>query len=97
MRIRPDELAGIRAGVVDLGFRRWDRPRVVVGTRMRTPVGLVEVTSVEAAQIVWDAIHGAVTIEQASLMRVPDADRNFDLLLDVTIAGLRHAGQDRSG
>ena len=47
MRIRPVELAGIKAGTVDLGFRRWDRPRVVVGTRMRTAVGLIEVTSVE--------------------------------------------------
>ena len=47
MRIRPVELAAIRAGTVDLGFRRWDRPRVVVGTRMRTAVGLIEVTSVE--------------------------------------------------
>jgi hypothetical protein len=47
MRIRPDELAAIKAGTVDLAFRRWDRPRVVAGTRMRTGVGLVEVTSVE--------------------------------------------------
>ena len=47
VRIRPVELAGIKAGVLDLGFRRWDRPRVVVGTRMRTAVGLIEVTSVE--------------------------------------------------
>ena len=45
--IRPVELAGIKAGAVDLAFRRWDRPRVVVGTRMRTAVGLIEVTSVE--------------------------------------------------
>ena len=45
--IRPAELAGIKAGTIDLGFRRWDRPRVVVGTRMRTSVGLIEVTSVE--------------------------------------------------
>lgn len=47
MLIRPGELAEIKRGAVDLAFRRWDRPRVVVGTRMRTPVGLVEVTSVE--------------------------------------------------
>src|SRR3954464_4055682 len=45
--IRPVELAGIKAGAGDLAFRRWGRPRVVVGTRMRTAVGLVEVTSVE--------------------------------------------------
>jgi hypothetical protein len=47
MMIRPAELLAIRAGEVDLAFRRWDRARVKVGTRMRTAVGLVEVTSVE--------------------------------------------------
>jgi hypothetical protein len=45
--IRPVELAAIKAATVDLAFRRWERPRVVVGTRMRTAVGLIEVTSVE--------------------------------------------------
>jgi hypothetical protein len=47
MMIRPAELAAIKAGTVDLAFRRWARPRVVVGTRMRTGVGLIEVTSVD--------------------------------------------------
>ncbi|MEO7269711.1 MAG: hypothetical protein ABIW49_10950 [Knoellia sp.] len=47
MMIRPDTLAAIKAGVVDLAFRRWDRPRVLVGTRLRTRVGLIEVISVE--------------------------------------------------
>ncbi|GAA1174877.1 hypothetical protein GCM10009584_15280 [Ornithinimicrobium humiphilum] len=45
--IRPHELAAIRRGELDLAFRAWDRPRVRVGTRMRTAVGLVEVTEVE--------------------------------------------------
>lgn len=45
--IRPDELRAIREGRLDLAFRRWDRPRVRVGTRMRTAVGLVEVTSLD--------------------------------------------------
>jgi hypothetical protein len=40
-------LDGVRAGEVTVAFRRWERPRVKVGTRMRTVVGLVEVTSVE--------------------------------------------------
>jgi len=44
--IRPAELAAIRAGTVDLAFRRWERPRLLAGTRMRTAVGLVEVVSV---------------------------------------------------
>lgn len=47
MMIRPEVLAAIKAGEVDLAFRRWDRPRVLVGTRLRTRVGLLEVTSVE--------------------------------------------------
>lgn len=40
-------LDAIRTGDVTLAFRRWERPRVKVGTRMRTAVGLVEVTSLE--------------------------------------------------
>ncbi|KNX38937.1 helix-hairpin-helix domain-containing protein [Luteipulveratus halotolerans] len=48
MMIRPAEQAAIKRGDIDLAFRRWASPRVVVGTRMRTSVGLVEVTSVES-------------------------------------------------
>jgi hypothetical protein len=49
--MRPAELAAIRAGEIDLAFRRWERPRVRVGTRMRTAIGLVEVTSVERVPV----------------------------------------------
>lgn len=45
--IRPAELEAIRDGEIDLAFRRWDRARVKVGTRLRTGVGLLEVVSVE--------------------------------------------------
>jgi hypothetical protein len=45
--IRAAELDAIRRGDVDLAFRRWGRPRLRVGTRMRTTVGLVEVVSVQ--------------------------------------------------
>ena len=51
MMIRPAELAAIKAGTIDLAFRRWAKPRVVVGTRMRTSVGVVEVTSLEQVSI----------------------------------------------
>jgi hypothetical protein len=51
MMIRPAELIAIKNGELDLAFRRWDRPRVKVGTRMRTAVGLIEVTSVEPVAI----------------------------------------------
>ena len=51
MMIRPAELAAIKAGTIDLAFRRWARPRVIMAHRMRTGVGLLEVTSVEQVSI----------------------------------------------
>lgn len=59
--IRPAELAAIKAGRIDLAFRRWDRPRVKPGTRLRTAVGVVEVLAVERVA--------------ASSLRVADARR----------------------
>lgn len=59
MMIRPVELAAIKRGTIDLAFRRWDRPRVLVGTRMRTAVGVIEVTSVEQVEV------GAITEQDA--------------------------------
>jgi hypothetical protein len=47
MMIRPATLTAIARGDVDLAFRRWDRPRVLVGTRLRTAIGVVEVVTVE--------------------------------------------------
>ncbi|KAA1416343.1 hypothetical protein F0U44_18640 [Nocardioides humilatus] len=47
MLMRPAELDAIRRGDVDLAFRRWDRPRVRVGTKLRTAVGLIEVVTVD--------------------------------------------------
>lgn len=51
VQMRPAELAAIRAGDVDVAFRRWERPRLKVGTRIRTAVGLVEVTSVDRVAV----------------------------------------------
>ena len=93
MMIRPDTLAAIRAGEVDLAFRRWDRPRVVVGTRLRTRVGLLEVTSVDqvaASRITADEARraGAASLVELRRMLEAKADR------PVWRVGLRHAGAD---
>ncbi|MGF1662050.1 MAG: hypothetical protein ACFCVG_06215 [Kineosporiaceae bacterium] len=93
MLIRPAELAGIRAGAVDLGFRRWERPRVVVGTRMRTPVGLVEVTSVDPVDETTisegDARRaGAASLDALRRALAARSDR------PVYRVGLRWAGED---
>ncbi|HSU07633.1 MAG TPA: hypothetical protein VLK57_00380 [Pseudonocardia sp.] len=93
MMIRPVELAGIKAGAVDLAFRRWDRPRVVVGTRMRTAVGLIEVTSVEPvdeAAITEDDARraGAASLDALRRGLAARADR------PVFRVGLRWGGED---
>jgi DNA-binding MarR family transcriptional regulator len=93
MLIRPDELAGIRAGEIDLAFRRWDRPRLKVGTRMRTGIGLVEVTSVDAVP------QRALTAEQARRAGAPSLAALRQALAarpdrPIYRVGLRYAGAD---
>jgi hypothetical protein len=43
-------LDAIRDGSVDLAFRRWERPRVLQGSRIRTAVGVLEVGRVEIVE-----------------------------------------------
>lgn len=93
MMIRPTELAAIRAGTIDLGFRRWGRPRVLVGTRMRTAVGVIEVTSVDQVDehdITEDDARRAGAASLASLRR--DLEAKADR--PVFRVGLRYAGED---
>jgi hypothetical protein len=43
-------LLAIREGRVDLAFRRWDRPRVRAGGRLRTHVGVLEIGRVDPVE-----------------------------------------------
>lgn len=93
MLIRRAELDAIRAGRLDLAFRRWDRPRLRVGTQMRTAIGLVEATAVEevAVEAISDAEArraGAGSRDElvAGLARHPERP--------VFRIGLRFAGPD---
>ena len=93
MMIRPAELTAIKAGTIDLAFRRWDRARVKVGTRMRTGVGLIEVTSVERVPL------SALRAEDARRAGAPSLAALKDALSHRTErpvfrVGLRHAGAD---
>ena len=93
MMIRPAELAAIKAGTIDLAFRRWARPRVVVGTRMRTGVGLSEVTSVEQVSVSSLRAEDARRAGAASLGALKEAlaARSSDPAWRI---GLAYAGAD---
>jgi hypothetical protein len=91
--IRPAELEAIRRGEIDLAFRRWDRPRVKVGTRLRTAVGVLEVVSVDQVPLsglraddARRAGAGSLTALKAAL--AAKADR------PVFRVGLNYAGAD---
>jgi hypothetical protein len=93
MLIRPAELAAIRSGDVDLAFRRWDRPRLRVGTRMRTSIGLVEVASVDevALESITDVEArraGAASLDEVLTMLAYRPEK------PVFRIGLRYAGDD---
>ncbi len=93
MRIRPVELDAIVAGTVDLAFRRWDRPRLLVGTRMRTRVGLVEVTGVDEVDVhtlTEDDARRAGAASLADLHRGLAANPDRPLFR----VGVRFAGED---
>ena len=91
--IRPDTLAAIKAGRVDLAFRRWDRPRVLVGTRLRTRVGLLEVTSVD--QVAVSRITAAEA-RRAGASSLADLRAMLEARADRPVwrVGLRYAGAD---
>jgi hypothetical protein len=44
---RPRDLEGLADGSITLAFRRWEKPRVVVGSTLRTKIGVLEVTAVD--------------------------------------------------
>lgn len=54
MLIQRAVLDGVVEGEIDLAFRRWRRPSVKAGTRQRTAVGVIEITSI--AEIALDDI-----------------------------------------
>jgi hypothetical protein len=92
--MRPAELAAIRAGDVDMAFRRWERPRVKVGTRMRTAVGLIEITSVDRVPV---ASLTAADARRAGAASLAALRRGLDRLhadRPVYRIGLRYAGVD---
>jgi hypothetical protein len=92
--MRPAELAAIRAGDVDMAFRRWERPRIKVGTRMRTAVGLIEVTSVDRVPVGSLTAADARRAGAASLAALRHGLDRLHPDRPVYRIGLRYAGVD---
>jgi hypothetical protein len=90
MLIRPSDLLRIRSGEIDLAFRRWDRPRVLVGTKMRTSVGLIEVVSVDRVRTVTKADAARAGAPRDELLRLMAAKEPKPIWR----VGLRYAGED---
>ena len=90
MLIRPADLVRIRDGEVDLAFRRWERPRLLVGTRMRTGIGLVEVTSVDQVDDISEADAARAGAGREQLLRLMERKGPAPIWR----IGLRFAGAD---
>ncbi|MET0839930.1 MAG: hypothetical protein ABWY19_14170 [Marmoricola sp.] len=90
MLIRPADLARIRDGEVDLAFRRWERPRLLVGTRMRTAVGLLEVTSVDQVDDISDEDAARAGAPRDQLLKLMEKKAPAPIWR----VGLRYAGDD---
>ena len=88
--IRPVDLARIRDGEIDLAFRRWERPRLLVGTRMRTSVGLVEVTSVDEVDDITEADAARAGAPREQLLKLMERKAPAPIWR----VGLRYAGED---
>ena len=91
MLIRRDTLEAIRDGSVTLAFRRWARPRLRVGTRMRTLVGLVEVVALDRVDDLTDAEARAAGEADRAAVLTRLRRREPEPLYRI---GLRYAGAD---
>ena len=51
MLFRKEFLEGIRAGIITLAFRRWQRPSVRAGGTLLTPIGQISIKLVESVSL----------------------------------------------
>jgi hypothetical protein len=71
-------LEGIDAGEVTLAFRRWSRPRVRRGTRLRTAVGVIQIDSIEEVSLAGLSEEDARAAGYSSLAELHEALRSRD-------------------
>jgi hypothetical protein len=92
MLLNREVLQGIESGIIEGVYRRWDRPRVKPGSNRRTPIGVVQVISVDE-------------VDPDSLTPADAAAAGFDTVDDLLVSAgsrgqtlyhirLRHVGPD---
>ena len=79
MLFRPADLEGIASGRITLQFRRWERARVLPGSSLRTPIGVLEVDSVEVVARPTDEDARAAGYEDAEHVLTSFAKRKGEL------------------
>ena len=92
MLLKHDVLAGIETGRIQSVYRRWDQPRVKIGSNLRTAIGVIEVLSVDIVDPVAltreDAVEGG--FESVSELIASAGNRGKTLYR----IRLRHVGPD---
>lgn len=87
MLIPPTTIDAIAAGTVTLAFRRWDRPRVNVGSRIRNARGVVEIVAIdEVAGFTDDEARAAGFADAAALATVLDKKSRGAVLYRIGVA-----------
>ena len=86
-------LDGIADGTISLAFRRWARPRVQVGSRLRTAVGVLEVDAIDRVDV--DDVT-AIDARHAGFSSRDDLLRALDQRADGSVyrVQLHRAGSD---
>ncbi|MFG1609358.1 hypothetical protein [Actinoplanes sp. NPDC049265] len=88
MLFRPDALDRIRDGRVSVVFRKWERARVRVGTRLRTMAGVIEVRAVAPIRRITAADARAAGYPSAAAATADLPDKPGDVYrVEVVYAG----------
>lgn len=92
MLLKQDVLIGIESGGIDAVYRRWTAARVKPGTRLRTPVGVLEILSVEVVDpgSLTQAHARSAGFHSVSDLIAGSGDRGPNLYR----IGIRHLGPD---
>ena len=87
MLIPPTTIDGIAAGTITVAFRRWDKPRVNVGSRIRNARGVVEITSIKEVRKITEKDARAAGFDSAAaLLTLLDKKSTGDRLYRIGVA-----------